>query len=329
MPRSSPEWRAGAAAPRTDAMSQPQPKPEIGGHVALLVVQFCFGLFPLFGKIANEGFTPHAVWAWRILFGSASLMLIAAIAQRGKIAIALKDVPLLIVCALTGVAVNQLLFLEGLEHARTSDAGLVMCTIPVFTLVIAAAVRQEKLTWRKSLGIAVAFSGTAWLLALRGDTDGAPQVRGIILMMLNALSYSVYLIISRPLTRRYPPMVLIAWVFVLSLWTVPIFARDAVLLPEGASEKAWNSLAYILLFPTTIAYLLNLFALSRVTASTTTVYIYLQPVIAGFAGVLVLKETLEPATLIAAAFIFSGLWLAVGRIPRRRRKSVEACATSS
>lgn len=310
-------------------MSEAPQKPpqELAGHAALLVVQVCFGLFPLFGKIANEGFSPYAIWGWRIVFGSLSLLAIAALAHRGKIAIALRDVPLLIVCALTGVAINQLLFLEGLQHARSGDAGLVMCTIPVFTLLIATSVRQEKLTWRKALGIAVAFSGTAWLLTTRGQTDGPLQVRGIVLMILNAFSYSVFLVISRPLARRYPPLVLIAWVFTLSLWTVPIFAWNADFAPADASTRAWTSLVYILLFPTTLAYLLNLFALSRVTATTTTIYIYLQPLIAGVAGVFVLGEVLGRETLVSAAAILGGLWLAVGRLPARRRKRAEACAT--
>lgn len=307
-------------------MMERRPQTELGGHLALLAVQVCFGLFPMFGKVANEGFAPHAIWAWRLVFGAVSLTVIAAAAHRGRIGVALRDVPLLVVCSLTGVAVNQLLFLEGLEHARSGDAGLVMCTIPVFTLLLATLVRQERLTWRKALGIVVAFSGTAWLITTRGQTDGPLQVRGIALMVLNCLSYSVFLIISRPLTRRYPPLVLIAWVFVLSLPTVPVFAWRADWTPD-AGARAWGALGYIVLFPTTIAYLLNLFALSRVTATTTTVYIYLQPLIANVAGVLVLGESIGSATLVSAAAILGGLWLAVGRLPARRRKTARACAT--
>ncbi len=73
----------------------------------------------------------------------------------------------------------------------------------------------------------------------------------------NAFSYSMYRVIAKPLAMRYPPLVLIAWVFALSTWTVPFFARDASFVPPPADCDAWLSLAYVLVFPTMLAYLLN------------------------------------------------------------------------
>jgi drug/metabolite transporter (DMT)-like permease len=138
-------------------------------------------------------------------------------------------------------------------------------------------------------------------------------------MAINALSYSAYLVLSKPLAMRYPPLVVITWVYVLSLVTLPALGPfvgwGADLVPAEASPRAWWSLAYVLVFPTTLAYLLNVFALSRLRASTTAVYVYVQPLIAALAGWLAFDEAPTRAMLVAAACIFVGIWM-VARRPR-------------
>src|SRR5262249_31641492 len=136
------------------------------------------------------------------------------------------------------------------------------------------------------------------------------------------LSYACYLVLVRPLMRRYPPLVVIAWVFCLSVPWVPLLvtwaAHDpsgarsgvaSVLLPEHVSPRAWASIVFILVFPTALAYALNSWALSRVRASTTAVYVYVQPVITGLAGWIVLGEEITPTMLVSGACVFAGIWL--------------------
>jgi drug/metabolite transporter (DMT)-like permease len=132
-------------------------------------------------------------------------------------------------------------------------------------------------------------------------------------MVANVLCYSIYLVVLRPLVRRNPPVVVTAWVFLLSVWCVPIvwWAEDVV--PAAAGRAAWGALAFILIFPTVLAYLLNLFALARVRASTVAVYVFLQPLVAGAAGVLVLGEPLRGGVLLAALFILAGVALVLRR----------------
>jgi drug/metabolite transporter (DMT)-like permease len=134
-------------------------------------------------------------------------------------------------------------------------------------------------------------------------------------MVTNALSYSGYLIVSKPLARRYPPLVVIAWSYVLSLPFVPYFAWGERHLPEPGHPAVWWALAYIIVFPTVLAYLFNMFALSRVEASTTAIYIYAQPLITGLASWLAFGEMPTRQMLFAAPALFVGIWL-VSRRPR-------------
>ena len=283
------------------------------GKLALVFVQLFFGLFPLFGKLAMADFAPLAVAGWRVLVGAAALMTIA-VAVHGRRALpAARDLPRLQLCALLGVVINMVLFLEGLERSTAVNAGLLVSTIPVFTFTIAVLVRQERFDRARGAGIALAFVGVATLFFQRGPEFTSDTLIGNSMMAVNALCYSIFLVVSRPLLVRYPPLVVIAWVFVLSLWAVPVFTRGVDFVPDTVGTRAWLSLGYVLVFPTVLAYLLNTYALSKVSASTTAVFIFLQPIIAGTSGVLVLGERLLPITLVSAATILVGVWLVARR----------------
>jgi drug/metabolite transporter (DMT)-like permease len=237
----------------------------VTGHVALGAVQVGFGLFPVFGTLAfgPGGLSPLAVGAWRIAAGAIALCALA-IWRYGRRAIpAARDLPVFFVCAMLGVAVNQALFLVGLSRSTPMNAGLVMSLIPIFTFGLAAAIRQERFSASRALGIAVALAGTVPLLFSAGIGELGTHGVGNLLMVTNALMYSGYLVVSKTLTRRYPVLVITAWAYVLSVVAVPFLAWGQRLTPETGATTAWWSLLYILAVPTVLAYLLNRFALAH------------------------------------------------------------------
>jgi drug/metabolite transporter (DMT)-like permease len=286
------------------------------GTLALVGVQLCFGLFPIFGTWAFAGFTPLAVAAWRMLVAGGVLGA-AAFAIHGRGAWPRRgDWPRLFACSMLGVTLNMVLYLEGLERSTALSSGLIMPVIPVFTLLIAVLLRQERFAPVRALGILVALSGSLWLALGRGGEVSAAHRTGNLLMLINAFCYSLYLVLSRPLLGRMPALVVVAWVFLLSCITVPLFAWSTPLWP-AASARSWGSLAFILVFPTVLAYLLNVYALARVSASTTAAFIYLQSLITSVAAMLLLDERLTARTLLCGALIFAGTGLVLRRAPVR------------
>lgn len=279
------------------------------GYAALLAVQVFFSLFPLFGKLSMRAFTPKVVAGWRITVGAGVLLSVAFLVYGRRAWPARRDLLRLQVCALLGIALNQVLYLEGLQRAPSVNAALVMVLIPVFVFGLSVAVGQERLQKARAIGVALAASGTIILLARKGTDLGPEYLTGNLLMIANGFSYSIYLVLAKPLAMRYPPLVLIAWVFGLSVWTVPLFAWEQTFVPPTATKEAWWSLAYVLIFPTILAYLLNAVALARVSASTTAIFIFMQPVIAAVAGHLALGEVLDGGFGLASALILSGLWV--------------------
>ena len=284
----------------------------------MVAAQIAFGLFPIFGTVAFApgGLTPLGVGTWRIAVGALALGALAFTLQ-GRAGIPERaDVLRFSLCAVLGVVINQGLFLLGLALSTPMNAGLVMSLIPVFTFAIAVIARQEELSFLRAAGILIALGGAALLLLGRGGSLLSGHGLGNALMVVNALSFSAYLVVSRPLVLRYPSLSVIAWVYILATPFLPLFVFGQKLIPDPGATAAWLSLAYIVVFPTVVAYLLNMFALARLRASTTAVYVYMQPLITGIAAWLVFAETPTRGMVWAAALLFVGIWL-VARRPMR------------
>lgn len=294
----------------------PDPRERTRGLLALLAVQVMFGLFPVAGKWAFDAFPPAAVAAWRILFGAAALGLGAAWVCRRAALPARRDLPRILLLAVTGVVLNQGLFLEGLKRTQALNTGLLMCLIPVATYGIAVLVGQERPERRRTLALVVAAAGLAPLLV--GDLTGAmrPDALGVVLVATNALSYSIFVVAQKPLVARRPALAVIAWVYAGAVLFAPLFVAraggPAALFPpfEGHGRE-WASLAYVLLFPTALAYLLSSYALARVRASTVGFFVLLQPLVTGLAGVVVLGERPDAHQMLSALLLPLATWLVV------------------
>ncbi|HZM00547.1 MAG TPA: DMT family transporter [Planctomycetota bacterium] len=275
----------------------------------LVLTQVCFGVFPILGKLALEAFTPRAVLVWR-LFTAAGVMLGLALLRHGRDALpAPRDLGALLVLSTLGVMVNQLLFLEGLHRSTAVNAGLLMTVIPVATLGVAVLLGQERLTLRRQLGVLLSASGVAWLFLHQGADVGGRTRTGDLLLTANALSYSVYLVLAKPVLTRLPQLVVVAWVFAFGALIVPWFALDVAWAPPEARARHWLALGGVLLFPTLLAYLLNTIVLSRTRASTTAAYILLQPLVSAVLALVWLGERPAGEIWITAACVALGLWL--------------------
>ena len=108
---------------------------------------------------------------------------------------------------------------------------------------------------------------------------------GNLLALLNVACYSVYLVISRGLLRRYNALTVITWVFVFGVvGMLPWGLRPALREVGGMSTTTWVMMAYIVVFPSVAAYYLNIWALGRAESSLVSTFVYLQPPDDGRAG---------------------------------------------
>ncbi|MFN2512905.1 MAG: DMT family transporter [Pyrinomonadaceae bacterium] len=292
-------------------------------HLALLAVQLMFGTWPIVGKVALRSISSTSLVALRVVGAAAAFMLLQVkVGELRKMP--RRDLAWLVLCSMLGVALNQLLFIKGLALTTVINATLLGTTIPVFTLVVSIAFGYDRISFKRTLGIALAASGVIYLVnPLQADFSAQTNI-GNLLIVTNSLSYGAYIAISKDLFKRHGALNVITWMFCIgSLAILPFgaytFSGDQLqTVPAGA----WLAVIYIILVPTVVAYYLNAWALTRVSPSTVATYIYLQPLIAFGLAPLILAESFNSRILIASLLIFAGVGLVIKRGGSRAVKEV-------
>lgn len=225
-----------------------------------------------------------------------------------------------ILCAVTGVAINQMLFLKGLSYTYSIHAALLLLITPILIVFIAAWVLKERLGIFKVTGLALGISGAMVLIFAKDNTGSGNNILlGDILIIINAISYTVYFILVKPLMLKYNPIVIIRWIFTLGLvMIVPFGWVEFTQIPwQRYTAVDFTSMAMIAIAGTFLAYLFNVYGIKLLGASIAGFYIYTQPVFAAIIAMLILKEELTIYKIVAAALIFTGVYL----VNKQRKKN--------
>ena len=223
-----------------------------------------------------------------------------------------KDLGRFVLCGLTGVAINQMLFIKGLTMTTTVHASLLMLITPLLVTVFAFWVLKESFTVFKALGIASGVGGALFLILQKENSQYANNyLLGDVLIIVNAISYSLYFILVKPLMHTYAPLHVIRWVFTFGFFMILPFAwQDALQIRWPLFQ--WQhvvALAFIIACGTFLAYFFNAYGIQHIGAATTGSYIYTQPVFAVVIAMIILGESFSWQKGVAAVFIFSGVFM--------------------
>ncbi len=299
--------------------------PDYAPHIALFAVQMFFGCAPVIGKIALQTFPSYSIVGVRVGLAAAAFYFL----QRFRGSLALengRDYLYFAVFSLFGVVINQLLFFQGLYLTTAVNTSLLAVTIPIFTILISALIGNDRLSWKKIFGIILAACGVIYLIDPSKASFSSATTLGDILIILNSLSYAIYVAVSKKIITKYGALKSIAWLFIFgSFINVPvgIYFLQSVEI-ANVSAAAWIALTAIIIFPTILAYYWNAWALARVEPSIVAVYIYLQPLIGTISAIIFLNEKFSVRLLISAILIFIGVFL----VTRRKAKRDEIYPTN-
>lgn len=279
---------------------------------ALVAVQIFFGFHYVAAKYIMTAIPPLP-WATMRAVSAAVLILGCVLLSGHRFRWSLGDVAKIALCSVFGVVINQICFVEGLQRTDTSHSSIINSTIPVATLWIAILARRERVTSRKMAGIGLSLAGVVYLIAHSGTVLPRRFVEGDVLTVINALSYSIFLVISKPVLARHgslsnTALLLMSGAVGIALIGGPQLARiDVTAVPVGI----WGAAVLVVVFPTVGAYLLSFWALKRVESSTVALFIYMQPIIASLLALVLLGEPVGPEILLSGALIFAGLAVAL------------------
>ena len=235
-----------------------------------------------------------------------------------------KDIKRFLGCALFGIAINQLMFFKGLSLTSPINAGLMMISNPIFVLLLAFFFLKENITWMRIIGIASGITGCIILILYGGRFSTVQSSSlGDVCILINAFSYAVYLIIVKPLMGKYHPVTIMKWTFLFgAMMVLPFGFKEFDDIQWSQFDNAiWMATAFVVLGSTFFAYLFNTMGLVTLSTSVVSIYIYLQPLLAAFFAIVLGKDTPHILHLIAALFIFTGVYLSIKPASRELRKS--------
>ncbi|HEY3322234.1 MAG TPA: EamA family transporter [Planctomycetota bacterium] len=274
-------------------------------------ILFWASAFPAIRQ-ALHGYQAGQLALLRFMVASICLILFALI-KRFRLP-PLRDIPLLLVCGFLGVAVYHTALNFGTRTVEAGPTCFVINTAPAFTAILARIVLGERLRLWGWAGMLIAFSGVAMIAVAKG---GAIADWGIGLLLLAAVSWSTYMIIQKPLLRRYTATELTAYsIWAGTLWLM-IFAPD---LPRQLSLAPWQAtvgVVYLGIFPAALAYFTWSYALSHMPVSRAASFMYIVPVFATFLAWLWLGEQPPLLTVFGGAVVLSGVAIVntLGRTP--------------
>lgn len=287
-------------------------KSRLWAFTAAFIVQIIYGMtFTFANDVIDEGHVgPYGFILLRVLGAAILFWLFSLFVPSEKID--RKDFITLFIASVFGIGLNMLTFFKGLEFTTPIHASVIATTVPIVVLALSAFMLKEAITTRKLMGVILGFTG-AVILSIYGKSPriGDNIALGNLLVFINAVSYSVYLIILKKLAIKYHPFAFMKWLFLFGLLLVTPFGFNELITVNITSFNGyiWFSILFVIVGATFGTYILNPLALTKLKASTVSAFVYMQPVIAGIFAVIMGSDTLGLVKIIAALCIFAGVYL--------------------
>lgn len=280
-------------------------------HIALIIVNLIYALnYTIAKDIMPEYIQPSGFILLRVIGGSILFFLTYLFFVKERVK--KKDFFRLMLCGLFGVAINQLFFFEGLNLTTPINAAIIMTISPVLVIITSAIIIKEKITVRKIIGIFLGLIGACILILNSGDISFKNDFfTGNILVLINATSYAIYLVLVKTLMKRYNPITVMFYVFIFGLIFVLPFGIDEIQKIDLTTfhEEIYLKIGFVVICTTFIAYMFNAFALKSLNPSVVSVYIYLQPLLASLIAIALNSDSLSLVKILSAIFIFSAVFL--------------------
>ncbi len=286
-------------------------KQSLIGHLACFLAYAIFGFNIIVCKDLTAGslISPLAIFTLRSVGAGALFWLISLFTPKEKVD--RKDYLRIFAASMLGFFVCQVTFLVGIPHITPMDCSVLSAISPIYTMIIAAIVLKEPITWQKACGVIISFAGIIYLIVSRTSAAGTAETSlfGILMLILNSLSFSLYLGIFKPLIGKYSVVTFMKWIFLFAFMvSAPFSAKEIVALDLGGIPAIQLAeLAFLIFCATFITYFLIPVGQKRIRPTLVSMYSYVQPIIAIVISITLGMEMLTWQKVLAAIMVFGGV----------------------
>ena len=289
-------------------------KSKIEGHLAAAGAYIIFGFNIIFCKDIASSHTVSPIVLFTLRALGASALFWAFSLFRPKEKVPPRDLLLIVLASLVGLFIPQLTFLAAITMTTSIDSAILSTLSPIFTMIFAAIFLKEPVTFKKASGVAMSFVGIILLILNSVNAhNGVDSTRpaGVVLMLLNAISFAAYLGIFRPLISRYSVITFMKWMFLFSLiLSLPFSFREALQTDFSAIGTATAlEILFVIVFATFVAYFLIPLGQKKIRPTLVSLYSYLQPMIACAVSIAIGMDSLNLIKLLSIVLVFGGVAL--------------------
>ncbi|MCD8080498.1 MAG: DMT family transporter [Bacteroides sp.] len=282
---------------------------KINGFLYGLLSSACFGLIPLFTiPLMQTGMRFESILFYRFLFSCLALGGIIAL-TRQNFRIHRKDIPSLLLLA--GLYDISAIFLFwGYKLMSSGVATTLHFMYPVLTTLLMMICFGEKGTYQRWIAVSLAVLGV-WRLS-HGESIGGFSSSGILIVLISALGYALYIITVNQLKiRKLRGVVLTFYVFLFGgLFLLAGLLTFSELQPIE-NRQAVGHLTLLALIPTVISNLALVQAVKRIGSTLTSVLGAMEPVTAVCVGICIFDEAFTLHTGSGIALIISAVLLII------------------
>jgi len=283
------------------------------GHLSIAAAYTIFGLNLVFCKdIANsQTVSPYVLFTLRAIGASALFWLLSLFMPKEKVDKA--DYPKIAAASMVGLFIPQMTFLMAITVTSAIDTAIIGTLGPIFTMIFAFLFLGEPITGKKAGGVALSFAGILFLIFNSVHQGGATSTSpwGVVLLLINSLSFSLYLGLFRPLISKYSVITFMKWSFLFSLIvSLPISAKGLLTTDYAAipGNVLWE-IGYLIFFATFVAYFLIPYGQKFIRPTLVSMYSYLQPIIAAIVSIWAGVDSLTLQKVFSSVLVVGGVIL--------------------
>lgn len=280
------------------------------GHLALFFANLIFGLnTPISRTIIPDIIDPFSLTFLRLAGSTILFWTISLFAKKETVPV--KDILLLFFASIFGIVLNQIPYIAGLSMTSPIDASLVTSLLPIITMLLAALIIKEPVTWLKAIGVLVGASGAFILIMNSANHNGKGSFTGDLMILMAASSYAIYLTLFKNLISKYSSVTVMKWMFLFAtIISYPVLHKSVIQTDfTSLNMSVWLRIGYIVIFKIFISYLLIPIGQKTIRPTTLSMYNYMQPIVASLVAVGLGMDTFGYEKIISTVLVFAGVYI--------------------
>ena len=291
----------------------PPVNPKYLPHIGLLVCNVIWAMdYPFYRLILPRDISPLALST--SVLAVAALLSLATLPFMPPERVERRDIFRFLGAGLLMGVLHKLFLMNGMARTSPIDGSIIDTVGPVLVLIVSVAMGIDRFTPMKLVGIILGMGG-ALLVILSGasPSHAASDLTGNILVFLCAFTTALYMVWFKRLISKYRTITVLRWLYCSAAVMILPFGFGAVIHTDYSAMATGPLLAwlFVLTVPTFVPNYLLAYSLKHVSPTVSSIYTYLQPVVATAVAVAMGMDRPRWDSVLAAAVIFLGVWFVI------------------